>query len=519
MEALPPPPDSRIERMGPYQVDVGRDCDGWPHLSLTTLSGTCVGLVVHGEHPAVVAAGGHFRPRTLVEDPSIDGVFWVIDAGARRSRAGRLYRLDAREPVPTMVRILDRLDRPHGSAIGPDGWLYVGEVQRIVRFDPRADDVRASRQVVIDDLPTQIPGRDRIRFHPLRSFVFTPEWDIVTNMGSSTDHCDESSSEPRCHDEADHTAALWRFTHVLSDGVHGWEPTPRYVAHGLRNSVALVAHRTGTILQGENGTDLSDPELPHEELNLIEEGRHYGWPYCYDRSERDVRWAHATFSCDRSANPSYAPPLVLLPGHGAPLGMRYYGEGPLAASLPGTSESLLIALHGYRALGHRVLALPVDARGVPDPASELVEVIAGWDASETGPRGSPVDMTVARDGSVWLAEDTNGTILRLAVDAHAASRVEVHGREGGPVPHADPAFVALHRDVLLPRCAHCHDVLGGDADRALAAITREGWLTEDHGVLRLWDRVRPDAPQRMPLDGTLSPAETAAIEAWLTARR
>jgi len=529
--ALPPPPlqlavsvpAARVETVGPYRADVGRDCDGWPALSLETPDGLCVGLVVHGETPGVADGRGPFRPRTLVEDPARANLFWVVDAGGRRDRAGRLYRLDARTDPPTITRIAERLDRPHGSAIGPDGWLYVGEVQRIVRFDPQASDVAASREVVIDGLPTQIPGRDRIRFHPLSAFVFTPGWDLILNRGSSTDHCAESlvpepAPQPRCHDEEEHTAGLTRYAHSLDDvGRHVWSaPTP--IAQGLRNSVALGAHPSGLVLQGENGTDFPEGDRPFEELNVIALDRpeqHFGWPYCYDRDRPDERWARAAFSCDAAHNPRYVAPHLLLPAHGAPLGLAYYGDGALE-TLRG---SLLVTLHGYRATGHRLLALEVDARGLPAATGEPREIVSGWDASETGPRGAPVSATVARDGSVWIVEDNNGTVLRLARDAYAAVRAGSASSVVVPAPTADPVFVALHRDLLTPRCAHCHELLRTDADRALAAITREGWLRAEGTSTRLWERVRPGAAQRMPLDGTLTEAETESIRRWVTMPR
>jgi len=510
-EPSEPPPPSRLVTIAGYQADAGRDCDGFPYLALDTPQGICVGIVAHSETPGIAGSRGRFRPRSLLEDPTEDGVMWLIDHGARRANAGRVWRLRARDGAWSAERILHRLNRPHGSRLGPDGWIYVGEVERIIRFDPAADDPASTAQTVIDDLPIEMPGRP-LRFHPMTSFVFTPDGDLVVNMGSATDHCAESADEqaPRCHDEADHTAAIWRFAR---DGERSWSREPTYLAHGLRNSVALVAHGSGTILQAENGTDFREVDRPHEELNVIREGRHYGWPYCYDRDQRDPRWAHASFGCDPAQNPEYEPPHLLLPPHGAPLGMLYYG----GERLRGMRGRLLITLHGYRDPGHRVLALPVGDDGIPPRDAEPSELVAGWSASDTSPRGNPVELAEARDGSVWTVEDHNGTVLRIGRDRWWSHR-DGAGGDVARALEADAAFERLHAQVLQPRCAPCHEYLGGTPSAALTALTREGWLRDEEGHPALWHRVQPDAPRPMPPDRPLTDAQRELLVGWVDAR-
>jgi len=64
-------------------------------------------------------------------------------------------------------------------------------------------------------------------------------------------------------------------------------------ARGLRNSMALAVHpRSNALVQAENSRDAIhrhaasleavEVDLPHEELNVIVAGAHYGWPYCHD---------------------------------------------------------------------------------------------------------------------------------------------------------------------------------------------------------------------------------------------
>lgn len=506
-EPIEPAPPSRVEARGPYQVDLGRDCDGLPALSLDTPEGTCVGLVAHAELPAIAEARGRFRPRSVVTDPQRDDVMWIVDHGARRSRAGRLWRLTRGDDGWDATRIAQRLDRPHGGRVGPDGWIYVGEVQRIRRFDPAADDPAGTMETVVDDLPIALPDRP-VRFHPLTSFVFSADGDLIVNMGSGTDRCLEALPADRCVDEARHTGAVWRFART---GPRSWSSEPEYFAHGLRNSVALAAHESGALLQAENGVDFREDSRPHEELNILRRGAHYGWPYCWDRDQRDPEWTHSSFGCED--NPAYTPPHLLLPPHGAPLDMLYYRGAHLGA-LDGL---LLISLHGYRSPGHRVIGLPVGADGLPPADATPTDIIAGWDASDLGPRGSPVGMAQARDGSLWLVEDTNGTVLRMSRDRWAAHRGETRAEPvAAETLEADALFTSLHASVLRPRCAPCHDFIGTEPTGALRAMAREGWLRTEDGRTVLAVRTAADATRRMPPDRPLGAAQRALLERWLS---
>ncbi len=92
---------------------------------------------------------------------------------------------------------------------------------------------------------------------------------------------------------------------------------PRFPAEGF------------AFLQGENARDLPDPMNPNEEINAIEKGKHYGWPYCYDLTTASPEFkaflqTSPTYKdfCNNKA--AYRQPYSLLPPHGAPLAMFYY---------------------------------------------------------------------------------------------------------------------------------------------------------------------------------------------------
>jgi glucose/arabinose dehydrogenase len=189
--------------------------------------------------------------------------------------------------------------------------------------------------------------------------------------------------------------------------IAGWST----YASGLRNSMALAVHpQSGLLLEADNARDNihrhipgmeSDEDLPHDELNIVEEGMRYGWPYCYDENQPSPEYPGADCS-------KYRVPLRLLPAHAAPLGMTYY----LGSLLPQMRGKLIVGYHGYRKAGHRVVAFDVDVQGRPQ--GDARELVAGWDADEGRPMGAPTDVKAGADGAIYITEDRNGTVLRIA---------------------------------------------------------------------------------------------------------
>jgi glucose/arabinose dehydrogenase len=330
---------------------------------------------------------------------------------------------------------------PHGMLRGPDGKVYVNEQGRIFRFDPAAADPQASIETVIADAPDT---RTRYNFHPLSSFIFDGNNDILLSVGAPTDQClvgapSSKDSKPDgtafcAQSEGDYKAAAIRRYAYLGDGK--WATSFTIMAQGLRNSVALARHRSGTLLEGDNGMDFTPADSPFEKLNVLRQGAHYGWPYCYDMDGTNPAWAEVhVMDC---ASTAYTKPVRLLPPHSAPLGMLYY-DGRMFPQLRG---KLLIALHGYRPAGSRIVAFAVDSHGIPllarkaqydmyaspsgdetvsmpyaGPASEPFLLTPGWNNVDgLHPRGAPVGLAVAEDGAIWVTENTNATVLRIARD-------------------------------------------------------------------------------------------------------
>jgi glucose/arabinose dehydrogenase len=412
---------------GPTQAQptTAATCDGYPRAPIGMAPGFCAGLVV--APPSASFASRTLRlPRSLLQLPKGD---WIVsDLGGWGTTRGAIWRLRASPGRPAeLTPLLRGLNLPHALALGPDGLVYVGEMSRIFRFDPAAADPAASVATVIEGLPDNRLHDNR---HPLSKFVFTPAGDLLVNVGARSDQCLDAGGKapgPTCPEvdgpEASGVLRLYRST-----GPGQWSRDWTILASGLRNSVALAVHPSGTILQGENSYDLPGRFTPFDEINQIVPGATYGWPYCADVAAPTPGWP-AVKGCGSEA---YRPPALLLPPHAAPLDLAWY-QG---AMFPQLNGRLLVTWHGYRATAGRLAAYETDALGLPikgakarypvygeasrrymtGPSANALILTPGWGKAAGRRQGSPVGLAVAADGAIWVTDDRAGQVIRIAVD-------------------------------------------------------------------------------------------------------
>jgi len=394
------------------------ECGAGQRLNVETPAGFCL----------VVVAEGFKFPRSITA--LADGRILVADMGGWTPGRGAVWILDTVQAAKT--QLLEKVDRPSHIAVGPDGYVYFGTPGDIRRFKisaqrasptaPKSKSVASDPEIVIKDLPTT--GR-----HPLTVFEFDGNGGLFVNVGSESDNCEADAKKSQCYEAEAGGRGVIRY--YPRDKATGAYRSFEVFGRGLRNSMAMVwdGDRLFAAENSRDDIEKADPRLngdllPPDEINIVVGGKHYGWPYCY--SDRKNSPEFPDYQCTATAQP-----FTELPAHSAPLGMVLYK----GAMFPGHYQGkLLVALHGYRATGHRIIAVD------PDGGAVIGDVVRQWTKQSAGKQGAPVGMAVAPDGALLIADDKNKRVLRLSYSGpRVASSSDAS--QGSPLRVVAPVFV------------------------------------------------------------------------------
>lgn len=261
------------------------------------------------------------------------------------------------------------LSTPHGLLL-EGGALFVAEEHRVLKYD--FDGAALSNQrVILEGIPEG--------GHSSRTIKRGPDGFLYLSVGSSCNSCIE-----------DHPwrAAIIRF----KEG-----GAPEIFAQGLRNTVGFD-WKDGVMYGVDHGRDNLGDDVPDDEVNRIEQGRHYGWPYLHGADVHDPK----LFS---SLPPGLGPVPQFhgLGGHVAPLSIKFLRNEPNVA---------LIAEHGSwnRSVksGYRIIRLTIEG----ESAREEV-FLSGCERNEEV-ICRPVDVLEAPDGSLFVSDDYAGAVYRIA---------------------------------------------------------------------------------------------------------
>jgi glucose/arabinose dehydrogenase len=157
------------------------------------------------------------------------------------------------------------------------------------------------------------------------------------------------------------------------------------------------------------GRDLLGDDLPPDEINIVEEGKDYGWPFCYGKNVRDHTFGAGKERTCRE--PGTYPSHIDVPAHSAPLGLAFFPEKGWPAEY---RNNLLVCYHGSwnRSIptGYKIVRYRLDANGTLLAAEDFA---TGWLTKDGSLFGRPVDIMIRPDSTIFVSDDKAGVVYLI----------------------------------------------------------------------------------------------------------
>lgn len=355
------------------------DCDQRPHFidpPWVNAEYYCAELVIHDD------SGGELGFTALATAP--DGSLY-----AARPLYGEVMRLtdsdgDGLPDAPQVV--ISDLTLPNGLTYHEDA-LYISGGSHIYKW---ADN---QIETLVDDLPTGAGFWTG-------GIAVGSDGRLYVGIGAACDACVQEDTE--------------RGT-ILSFAIDGSDK--QVVATGLRQPNDLI-FQGETLWTVDSARDDLELDTRYDELNLVETGANFGWPYCIGMDNTpDIT---GDFDCQQAA-----PPALTFPTHSNPLGITaYMGEafphlhGQLLVTLGGTSNEAVLNGFTLVTIGFDEVGQPMEPHiilpEVPGSSKQWVGITLQkmhYQASGFW-QHHPFDVTTSREGWIYVSLG-GGTIWAL----------------------------------------------------------------------------------------------------------
>lgn len=316
---------------------------------------------------------------------SPDGALYV----ARQSK-GDVVALPDRDKdgkADKMEIVAGNLTRPHSLSFHK-GFLYIATNPAVLRVKYANGRIEGEPVKVID-LPVSTTP------HWTRTIGFGRDGKLYVAIGSSCNSCEEEDT---------------RRTTIMvynADGTGG-----RPFAKGLRNAIGFDWDpKTGALWADDMGQDKLGDELPPDEINRVEDGKHYGFPYFIGNNVPNTDLPNAKGSMKAS---DATPPAFDLQPHSSPIDLRFYTGKKFPAAYRG---AMFVALHGSSptARKERIPGSVVRVVFKDGKPAGVEDFVTGW-MKDGQVFGRPAGLITGADGALYISDDSKGFIYRVTYE-------------------------------------------------------------------------------------------------------
>ena len=307
------------------------------------------------------------------------GDILMLNVGADGLAAGKPIQVAARSGM-------------HGITFHGDK-VYLATVHEIFSAKVLPDGLFGPPEMLVDDLPDA--GQ-----HHTRTVQFGPDGMMYVSIGSTCNECDEPNQE---------NASILQ---ISPDGKHR-----KIFASGLRDTIGWGWQPANGELWGmDHGIDWLGDDLQPEELNHIQEGRHYGWPYIFADNKINPH-LDPPAGIEKSELAKVSTPMVMgYTAHAAPMQLSFYSANQFPGEYRGDA---FISMRGSwnrkPPSGYEVLRI----RFKDGKPTGFEPFVTGFLVPE-GQYGRLCGNAVAKDGSLLFTDDRNGVIYRVSYIGPAA---------------------------------------------------------------------------------------------------
>lgn len=392
-----------------------------------------------------------------------------------------------------------------------DGYLYYSSQMMVYRQKLTPGDMVPESEmeiVVIDE------HEKSSREHIAKPITFDHLGNMYVPFGAPSNSCQEPKRTPGAPGmdpcpQLETYGGVWRFdAHKLGQTQkEGYK-----YATGIRSLVGLEWNPQDsnlyTVMHGRDDLLRLFPDrfspwqsalLPSEEFIRIEEGDHFGWPYCYYDQLQEKKVLAPEYGGDGmivGRCSTFTKPIMGFPGHWAPNDLLFYRGDQFPERY---KQGAFVAFHGstnrapYPQAGYFIAFVPFEAG---EPTGEWEVFADGFARVDTIVSVSdaifrPMGLSEGPDGSLYIADTEHGAIWRVQYKADkpgVPSNYLAGMEQRKALPHLrtpDQLQDNLQEEsgggafTYLTYCATCHQKDGkGDGSR-FPPLHQSDWVSGD----------------------------------------